>query len=373
MTSVGVLPGKGGEMHSSRSPELDDGSLAMVQAYYGKVLTSNQDLKTNACCVAESVPAHILPLVSRVHEEVRSRFYGCGLVIPPLLEGLTVLDLGCGSGRDVYILSQLVGERGRVIGVDMTDEQLAVALRHEEWHRQMFEYERSNVEFRHGYIEDLKSAGLGDRSVDVVVSNCVVNLSPDKNRVLREVLRVLKPGGEFYVSDVYADRRLPPALRQDQELLGECLGGALYIEDLRRILADLGVFDFRIMCRSSIAITSDTVRSKVGRARFASFTHRILKLDLEDRCEDYGQVAIYRGTVPHAPHVFVLDDHHVFETGRPMLVCSNTAAMLSETRYGKHFTVQGDKAIHFGLFPCGPSQSGVQGDGQAGGQATSCC
>lgn len=102
----------------------------VVQDYYGRQLRSSEDLKTSACCDPTRVPAWLKPLLANIHEEVLERYYGCGLICPPLLEGLTVLDLGCGSGRDVYALAQLVGPTGRVVGVDMTEEQLAVARRH---------------------------------------------------------------------------------------------------------------------------------------------------------------------------------------------------------------------------------------------------
>ena len=98
-----------------------------VQAYYGQELQCSDDLRTNACCDAEAVPDRLKPLLARVHPEVSRRYYGCGLVVPPLLDGLRVLDLGCGSGRDVYLLAQLVGASGEVVGVDMTAPQLAVA------------------------------------------------------------------------------------------------------------------------------------------------------------------------------------------------------------------------------------------------------
>lgn len=104
-----------------------------VQQYYGKILASTQDLQTSACCTAEAMPAHLRPLLADIHDEVQAKFYGCGSPIPSELEGCTVLDLGSGSGRDCYLLSRLVGEHGRVIGVDITVEQLAVARRHVDW------------------------------------------------------------------------------------------------------------------------------------------------------------------------------------------------------------------------------------------------
>lgn len=344
-------------------------TLADVRHYYGEVLQSSADLKTSACCTIESVPAYLRPLIAEVHEEVRARYYGCGSPLPPALEGATVLDLGCGSGRDCYVLSRLVGAQGRVIGVDMTPEQLEVARRHRDWHAERYGYAASNVEFLEGQIEDLRGLGIADGSVDVVVSNCVVNLSPDKPRLLAEIFRVLKPGGELYFSDVYADRRLPDALRQDPVLLGECLGGALYVEDFRRLMARVGCHDVRRVKSSPIELLDPAIEQRVGFARFSSLTHRAFKLDLEDRCEDYGQVATYLGSIAGHPHAFDLDDHHHFVRGKPMLVCGNTADMLGATRYGAHFRIDGTKHTHYGLFDCAPDAATAPAAAAAG----ACC
>ncbi len=328
-----------------------------VRHYYGQVLQSSNDLKTSACCSIDAMPAHLKPLLSSLHPEILERFYGCGSPLPPSLQGKTVLDLGCGTGRDCYLLSQLVGPTGRVIGIDMTPEQLEVAMRHRDWHSERFGF--ANVEFFHGHIENLATAGIADNSIDVVVSNCVINLSPEKPRVMAEIFRVLKPGGELYFSDVFADRRIPAALRQDPVLLGECLGGALYWEDFRRILHNLGCPDVRVIKQNPISLDDPEVAAKIGMVKFRSITVRAFKLPLEDRCEDYGQVACYLGSIPEHLHVFDLDDHHHFETGRPLRVCGNTADMLGRSRYAEHFQILGDKSCHFGLFDCAPdSQSG---------------
>ena len=176
--------------------------------------------------------------------------------------------------------------------------------------------------------------------------------------MFREVLRVLKPGGELYFSDVVSDRRLPEALMRDPELLGECLAGAMYHEDFRRMMTKLGCADVRRMSTSPITIQNAKIEKRIGMAKFYSVTYRVFKMaNLEDRCEDYGQVAYYRGTLAESPHAFRLDDHHVFETDKPVLVCGNTAAMLEGTRYRDHFRVEGNRQTHFGLFDCGDAAS----------------
>lgn len=343
-------------------------SLEDIRNYYGVVLQSSADLKTGACCTIDSMPAHLRALLDDVHPQIRERFYGCGSPLPPALQGMTVLDLGCGSGRDAYLLSRLVGEQGRVIGVDMTAEQLDAARAHQQWHALRYGHARSNIEFVDGYIEDLAACGIADASVDVVVSNCVLNLSPEKERVFGEIMRVLKPGGELYFSDVFADRRIPGALRRDPVLLGECLAGALYIEDFRRLMARAGCADVRKISDSAVPLFDDAIIARIGMVNFRSITLRAFKLDLEDRCEDFGQIATYLGTIANHPHAFDLDDHHHFETGRPLRVCGNSFDMLAATRYAPHFRLSGDKSVHFGLFDCAPA--GVSG---ALTSAASCC
>lgn len=324
-----------------------------VQHYYGTVLQGSGDLKTDACCTAEMPPRYLREAFTKVHEKVQSRYYGCGLVTPQAMEGMRVLDLGCGSGRDVYVLAQLVGANGSVVGVDMTEEQLAVAVRHRDRHATQFGY--ANVEFRHGYIEQLGKLGLADDSFDLIVSNCVINLVPDKAAVLREAFRLLKPGGELYFSDVYADRRVPHEVATDPVLYGECLGGALYWNDFLRLSRAAGFIDPRLVEDRPLAVSNEELQAKTGNVRFYSATYRLFKIaELETECEDYGQAVRYRGTVTHHQHRFVLDKHHSIETGRLFPVCGNTWRMLHDTRFAAHFNFYGDWSIHYGLFSgCG--------------------
>ena len=327
----------------------------LVKDYYGRQLQTTADLRTSACCDASAMPEWLKPLLARIHPEVMSRYYGCGLVSPPLLAGCRVLDLGCGSGRDVYALAQMAGAAGQVVGVDMTEEQLEVAARHRAYHREAFGFARDNVEFRLGYIEHLEQLGLEDASFDVVVSNCVVNLSPDKDAVLRQVQRLLKPGGEFYFSDVYADRRVPAKLRNDPVLYGECLGGALYWNDFQHLARRADFTDPRLVEDRPIAITDPVLAALTEGIGFHSATYRLFKLErLEPDCEDYGQAVIYHGGIVGHERHFILDKHHAIEAGRVFPVCGNTWRMLRETRFRPHFEFIGDFSRHYGIFAgCG--------------------
>ncbi|MCJ7527998.1 MAG: methyltransferase domain-containing protein [Methyloceanibacter sp.] len=350
-------------------------NLEVVKDYYGKVLKSSKDLKTSACCDGGSVPAHLEALLANVHEEVRAKYYGCGIAIPSALSGCRVLDLGSGSGRDAYLIAQLVGQEGEVVGVDMTDEQLRTAESHIDWHRRQFAYARPNVRFLKGYLEKLDELGLAPASFDVVVSNCVINLCVDKLAVLRGAFDLLKPGGELYFADVYCDRRLSDSVRADPVLYGECLGGALYWNDFLPMAKQAGFLDPRLVTSRPIDIENEAMRAKLGQAKFFSATYRLFKLDgLETACEDYGQAVIYKGTIADQPDAFELDGHHLIERGKVFPVCGNTWRMLADTRFRPHFEFVGDFATHYGIFPgCGTSIPFATASAPAKSGGGGCC
>ncbi|MEH6605973.1 MAG: methyltransferase domain-containing protein [Pseudomonadales bacterium] len=323
----------------------------IVKEYYGQTLSNSEDLKTDACCTDESMPDYIKPILSMVHDDVLTRYYGCGLVVPEAIEGLRILDLGCGAGRDVYALAGLVGETGAVVGVDMTPEQLAVAREHQQYHADVFGYSQPNTEFHLGYIERLDELGLADNSFDLIVSNCVLNLCPDKSAVLREAYRLLKPGGEMYFSDVYADRRIPPDLQADPVLYGECLSGALYWNDFLTLAKGAGFIDPRLVKDRPLGIENKDVEEKVAGFAFYSATWRLFKLsELEPASEDYGQAVTYKGSMAQHPSDFELDKHHHFVAGQTTPVSGNTWRLLSGTRFEPHFEFDGSYDQHRGIF-----------------------
>jgi len=346
-----------------------------VQKYYGDVLQSSADLQTNACCTDSSLPEHLKPILSKVHDEVLARYYGCGLVAPEQLRGMRILDLGSGSGRDCYALSALVGEEGFVVGVDMTDDQLEIANRHIDFHRQAFGHKESNVQFYKGYIEKLEELGFDDNSFDIIVSNCVINLSPDKEAVLEQAYRLLKPGGELYFSDVYSDQRVSADLAADPVLYGECLGGALYWNDFLGMAKAAGFKDPRLVEDRRLTIDNADIERKIGHICFYSATYRLFKIpELEHACEDYGQAVIYKGTIEHHQQQFPLDSHHLITRGQVFPVCGNTYRMLNETRFAEHFEFIGSWGRHYGIFKgCGTDIPFGEGEDASVLVAGACC
>lgn len=326
-----------------------------VQEYYGKTLQNTDDLKTAACCTITPPPQYIADIMAIIADEVHAKYYGCGLTIPSAIDGLRVLDLGSGSGRDCYIAAKLVGEKGSVLGVDMTDEQLAVANNYTDFHKEKFGYQKSNVSFVKGNIDSLEELNLEPGSFDLIISNCVINLSVNKQKLLNDIYALLKPGGEMYFSDVYSDRRVPLELQRNKILWGECLSGALYWNDFLTMSKEAGFADPRAVENKPVAVEDQALIELVGDIQFFSVTYRLMKLDgLESNCEDYGQAVKYIGGIKERPSGFTLDDHHYFPLGKLITVCGNTFKMLNETRFKKYFEFYGNWDVHYGIFEgCG--------------------
>jgi SAM-dependent methyltransferase len=188
----------------------------------------------------------------------------CGnpLAFGHIHQGDVVLDLGSGAGKDAFLAGRVVGPRGRVIGVDFTPEMLALARQNTETFRQVTGL--ANVEFRQGLIEDLP---LNDASVDVVISNCVINLSPDKPGVFREVFRVLKPTGRMIVSDIVLNRPLPTGARDDAGLYVACIAGAALRDDYLRAIRAAGFARVQVLADQKYQAADaggDPITGKVG-------------------------------------------------------------------------------------------------------------
>ncbi|XP_058400362.1 arsenite methyltransferase [Diceros bicornis minor] len=324
-----------GDMAAPRDAEI----WKDVQTYYGQVLKKGADLQTNACVTAAGpLPKHIREALQNVHEEVALRYYGCGLVIPESLENCWILDLGSGSGRDCYALSQLVGEKGHVTGIDMTEGQVEVAKKYIDYHMEKYGFRAPNVTFVHGYIEKLGEAGIKNESYDIVISNCVINLVPDKQQVLQEVHRVLKHGGELYFSDVYASLELPEEIRTHKVLWGECLGGALYWKDLAILAQKIGFCPPRLVTANLITVQNKDLERVIGNCRFVSATFRLFKLPKTEpakRCQ-----VIYNGGITGHEKELIFDANFTFKEGEIVEVDEETAAILKNSRFAQDFLIK---------------------------------
>lgn len=197
---------------------------------------------------------------------------GCGnpTALASLWEGETVLDLGSGAGFDCFLAADKVGKDGKVIGVDMTPEMVERArenARRGEVKAALALSEAKNVEFRLGEIESLP---VEDNSVDVVISNCVINLSVDKPKVFREVYRVLKPGGRFAISDIALLRELPLAIRDSIEAYVGCIAGALLVDEYKRIVKESGLKDVTVTIKGASACMAPDTVDPIGRAIWES-------------------------------------------------------------------------------------------------------
>lgn len=294
-----------------------------------------------------TIPGEAREKLFNVSAEIKNTFHELGSPMPPLLEGCTVVDLCCGSGRDTYLAAQLVGEGGRVIGVEPNAARLAIAQKYLDREIKQFGYASCNVELRNGVPEELSF--IPDSSVDVVISNCTFNLSPDKDAYMREVRRILKQGGEWYFTDVFTDRRIPQEVSDDIERVAERLGGALYINDFRRLAQANGFLDPRHLMTFKTPISDDEQERYPGIA-FATITSRLVNTPYaEDVCESFGETVTYKGTLPDYPDFFLFDKDIKFPTGKTCTVCGNvTGAVSYGSRYAAAFDVTGDRTQHIG-------------------------
>ncbi|XP_035535938.1 arsenite methyltransferase [Morone saxatilis] len=312
-----------------------------VKKYYGSRLESSCDLQTSAASCSLSgcpAPRSVTDALSLVHPEVTKRFFGCGLPFPAKLEGCRVLDLGSGSGRDCYAFSKLVGPSGHVTGIDMTEELITVSRQYVEYHQKKFGYEKPNVSFVQGYMEKLSEAGIQSDSVDVVLSNCVVCLCPDKRAVLQQAYKVLKEGGELYFSDMYASKVVPDHMKQDPVLWGEGMGGSQFWHDFISLARSVGFSTPHLVSASRIMIYNSELKAKAGDISYASGTYRLFKLPKSPVRSE--ATVTYKGTVADFPDQLDFDSSHSFKKDVAVEVNGEMAAILQSSRFFPDFEIQ---------------------------------
>ena len=324
-----------------------------VKERYGQAAMAQE---AALCCPVDYDPQYL----KAIPEEVIARDYGCGDPSQHLKEGETVLDLGSGTGKICFIASQVVGPKGKVIGIDMTSEMLDVARRNAPLVADTIGY--GNVEFRRGVIQDLSldldrldaelaarpiqgadaylaseeliarlrrdSPLVEDASVDVVVSNCVLNLvaASHKRQLFEEIHRVLRRGGRAVISDIVSDEPVSDDMMRDPELWSGCISGALTEEGFLAAFEEAGFYGIRVLSRQE-----EPWRTVQG-IEFRSLTIEAFK-GKEGECWERHQAVIYRG-----PFKEVLDDDdHRMQRGRRYAVCDKTYQLYRQAPYSEHF------------------------------------
>jgi ubiquinone/menaquinone biosynthesis C-methylase UbiE len=327
-------------------------SASVEKAVRERYAAAAQQREEALCCPIDYDPRTL----EAIPPEVLERDYGCGDPSRYVRPGDTVLDLGSGGGKICFIASQLAGEQGRVIGVDLNDDMLALARRSAPLVAARIGY--ANVEFRRGLIQDLalpidrleawlaerpvaSLAGLAaceaeaDRlrreqplvasdSIDLVVSNCVLNLvrSQDKSQLIREIFRVLRRGGRIAISDIVSDEPVPEHLRRDPELWSGCVSGAFEEREILRELEDAGFHAI------AIDTWSDAPFQTVEGIEFRSLTITARK-GKQGPCDEAHQAVIYRGPWREVRD----DDGHVLRRGERTAVCAKTFGILTSEPY----------------------------------------
>lgn len=294
-----------------------DKSRESVREFYSKAA---EQPKQDLCCPT-SYPTDD---TRHIPKDVIDRFYGCGspMSIAGIKESENVVDLGSGAGIDCFIASKKVGSKGNIIGVDMTDSMLKVANRCSKVVSKNLGYK--NTEFRKGFLEDIP---IEDKFADLITSNCVINLSPDKKSVFSEMWRVLNDHGRIVISDIVSEKEVPHHIITNQQLWGECIAGALTEEQFISYLEQAGFYGLQLLNK----IYWKTVENY----KFYSITIRGYKFEKKQSCVYIGQKAIY-----HGPFKATFDEEgHIFPRGEAVEICTDTASKLCQPPYSAYFTV----------------------------------
>lgn len=320
-------------LHSNCVLSFDvDKPRAKVREFYGAAAEAPV---AELCCPTKYDDTAI----AHIPRDVIDRFYGCGspMTSAGIKEGETVVDLGSGAGIDVFIAAKFVGATGRAIGVDMTDRMLSVAKENQPKVAAALGYDA--VDFREGFLEAIP---VESKSVDLVTSNCVVNLSPDKPRVFEEIWRVLKDHGRILIADIVSETRVPPHLKVNPQLWGECLVGALTQEEFLAGLERAGFYGLEVLKK--------TYWKDVEGHPFFSVTVRGFKFEKTSGCVFKGHRAVYLGPAK----AFIDEEGHQFPRNEPYEICTDTVAKLSNPPYKGMFAILEPGGERAGYACCGP-------------------
>ena len=371
--------------------------MSVKSAVLDRYSKGAKEIQPALCCPVD----YDQDLLERLPQEIIHKDYGCGNPSQYIKEGDVVLDLGSGGGKICYIAAQLVGEQGHVIGIDMNDDMLTLARKYQAQMAKKIGGDR--VSFIKGHIQNLaldlqamevylaghpvktaadyhalhewqmrqctESPLIADNSIDLVISNCVLNLvhDDDKQQLIREIYRVLKPGGRVAISDIISDEDSPDHLKADLELWSGCISGAFQEQAFLQAFLDAGFISVKIDKWDAAPWQI------VEGIEFRSATITAIKGENTD-CMDVGHAVIYRG-----PYAEIRDDDgHIFPRGERMAVCERTFRFLTSGPYKDDFIGITPAVLHDAVPWCAPAgtirpASETKGAAYRGGSTTAGC
>lgn len=303
-----------------------------INDFYSKAALSPQ---SSLCCPTNYQAED----TSHIPEEVLKISYGCGSPVQKafIKKGETVVDLGSGGGIDCFIAAKVTGKTGKVIGIDMTEKMMTQAEENKKLVANNLGF--SNVEFKKGFLEEIP---VDSGSVDIVISNCVINLSTSKEKVFQEIFRILKNHGRFVISDIISDKEISEEMRSDKKLWGECIAGAITQKNLINITKMAEFY--------GISLEHDYIWKVIDGITFSSIIFRGWKFEKSSECIYKGQYAIYMGPFQNVSD----DDGHTYPVGEPIEVCTDTAEKLSRSPYAGNFVITDSSKKINEITTCGP-------------------
>lgn len=309
---------------------------SVVRGFYNKL---NQETNFVCRCNDEDLTEQQKQDFARLSDEIKKRYYGSGLNFPENLQGKRVLDIGCGSGSFVFLLSKLVGPTGYVHGFDITDGLIETAKAQSEYHYKLWGYDKANFEFQRLNAESLDEAGFQEESFDIIVSNGVFCLIPDKERVFKAAFKLLKTGGQFYLNDVYAEKNAPEKYQDNETLWSLGTTGAMRWDTLTTLTSRVGFTTPYLTSSAPVLIVKEEYQQMLEHGRYACCGWRLFKLGPKASKKGPSLVT-YKGGITDHPDVFRWDVDLVFKRGEGVEVDGQLATLLSSCYLSPCFSFQ---------------------------------
>ncbi|BFZ22222.1 hypothetical protein BsWGS_25260 [Bradybaena similaris] len=311
----------------------DHALTTMVSGFYTE-LNDKCNFKTRVN--SQDLPERINKLIQQLSEETMKRYYGSGIIVPENIKGARILDIGCGSGSLVFILAKLVGPEGHVVGIDVCQSQIDIAKQVSAQQAAAWGYDKPNFEFHAANAERLLE--LGFQPFDFIVSNGVFCLIPDKQKAFKATYDLLKPGGQFYINDVYTDTELPEEIKSNEKLWSLGTTGSMIWSDLSGYAAKNGFTTPYLTQAAPVDIKNEEYKTLLNNAKYTCAAWRLFKLAPGSK---RGPATVtYLGNIEDYEAAFPWDVDLKFVKGQPVNVDAELATILANTNFKNNFNIK---------------------------------